>query len=537
MSEMIRQIAGIGSTTNVNYIPVVYYCRSTTAAATKVKEIQWAANSDDSVETQFVDSSKIPLYKGLTLAVLFTKGITYQSNITDSTAYKIKVGDDSYKIYLTSGELYQGDPKENIVLILEFTGSMFKVANGVARYLVDELAKRIQELELQRGGFVKLKQLVFPNDNDVSNAPVIDIYEQDTGGNSQFVYVKDSTVQESTLTLGSDIRPLKIVNGKLQKVGYDLVKKTEVEGLKEEIKEGVACGIKQQLNGPITGEYKLETFLVNNSAQPISAATVTFTVGDGNTDEKVKQTLAENGTNFYPVLTSDMVHNIDGAIPNTTVFTREAKLGYNTLLQPTKGVFITGGTAGNSGGTTSSGYKIYDTAAVTPVAVMWHAVKGTSETVGRGSMAVGNAVAEGNLGNARGAFYVYGTGTGRNMIMSNVTNSASPTNYLPAVSGFLAVGSTSGVGDSSHAVYMNSAGQLTTTTYDLSKFMSSTDDKYHNSGSYTFGAGSSATGGLTTIIRGNNVSDITLNIPIYWGINTPSLTGKPKGALYIQIDS
>ena len=121
------------------------------------------------------------------MAVLFTKGITYQSNITDSTAYKIKVGDDSYKIYLTSGELYQGDPKENIVLILEFTGSMFKVANGVARYLVDELAKRIQELELQRGGFVKLKQLVFPNDNDVSNAPVIDIYEQDTGGNSQFV--------------------------------------------------------------------------------------------------------------------------------------------------------------------------------------------------------------------------------------------------------------------------------------------------------------------------------------------------------------
>lgn len=535
MSEFIRKITGISGSTNVNYIPVVYYCHCSTAATTRDKVIEWYADSSATDSSQCIESSTIPVYRGLTLAVYFKNGIDKKDDVTSSNCYRIKIGDTAYPIKMNDDAeeaYYKGGDKKATVLLFEFSGSYFRLVNGVSRYMIDELSDKLEDIRVHNGAYVQLRQIVFPNEGEeVSNGGSIDIYEHDTGSANQFVYVKDNEVKPTTKSEGSDIRPLKMVSGKLQSVSYDLAKKSELSELEQDISDA-AYGIKLTGSAPTTGQYKIVASLHDKGGLPIDSATVTFNVGGDSTDEKVKQVLASSDSTLYPVLTSDRSFSPGGAIPNTNTFITGAKLGYNVRLQPTKGVFEVNGTAGVRAGVSSSGYKVYDTGGTNQVAAMWHAVQGSSSTVGYGSMAVGNDIGSGTTGNAAGRIYVYGTSTGRNMIISNISDSSSRTNYLPNATGYLAVGSSSGVGSVSTPVYMKSNGELAVCTSIPSG--GSTVNYYHKAGTYSITPTSATSGFKASLTGQGGVSDITLTIPIYWGTNVPSGTSV-TGALYFHI--
>lgn len=69
----------------------------------------------------------------------------------------------------------------------------------------------------------------------------------------------------------------------------------------------------------------------------------------------------------------------------------------------------------------------------------------------------------------------------------------------------------------------------------LSDRIDNLTDNYHNGGTYTFESTSGASG-LNASITGNNIADITLHLPIYYGTGTPTITANiPVGAIYIEL--
>lgn len=215
------------------------------------------------------------------------------------------------------------------------------------------------------------------------------------------------------------------------------------------------------------------------------------------TDELVKQTETD-GSNLYPVLTT--ATSVGGA---SGTLTGSARYNTGVRIAHGKGTVITEGVAGTMTGINSAGFKVNN--ATTMVAGMWNAVEGTASTVGYGSAVVGNATASGTAGNAAGRIYVYGTSTGRNLIVSDVTNGSSPTNYLPNVTGYLAVGSTAGVGGAAKPVYLNSSGELkVVTSIDSSLY---TDTNYYPT-TWTWTAGGA--NGPTASITGSGMSAVSV---------------------------
>ncbi len=179
-------------------------------------------------------------------------------------------------------------------------------------------------------------------------------------------------------------------------------------------------------------------------------------------DQYVKQT-ETNGNYYYPILTTATQYgNVSGTITGSAKYS-DVRIAHG------KGTVITEGVAGSMVGNSSAGFKVHN--ATTMVAGMWHAVEGTASAVGYGSAVVGNSTASGTAGNAAGRIYVYGTSTGRNLIVSDVTNGDSPTNYLPNVTGYLAVGSTAGVGGGYTPVYMDDNGELKAVTKSLNSYV------------------------------------------------------------------
>lgn len=199
MSELIRKITGIGGPDEVNYIPVVYYCICNDPANTLEKNILWIGNS--SISSSPVDTFKIILYKGLTLAVLFVNGI---EKITEgeaaSSGYTLKVGDNSYSMMLDDQKRVRG-AEPNTVMLFEFTGDDFRLVNGFLPYVFDEFEEKVQE------------QLSNINRNKVNlqsdeTGPI-----SNTGSYNQPVYVLDEAVAPIVTTFGSPTKPVWFSDG------------------------------------------------------------------------------------------------------------------------------------------------------------------------------------------------------------------------------------------------------------------------------------------------------------------------------------
>ena len=209
-------------------------------------------------------------------------------------------------------------------------------------------------------------------------------------------------------------------------------------------------------NGSSSGEGSANTPIymdTNGELKPVTS--IDSSLYD---DQYVKQTETD-GSNFYPILTTaTSIGSASGTLTGSARYNTGVKIAHG------KGTVVANGLAGSMAGTNSAGFKVYNTSGANMVAGMWEAVEGTASAVGYGSMCVGNGTASGTAGNAAGRLYVYGTSTGRNMILSDVTNGGSPTNYLPNADGYLAVGDTAGVGSKTVPVYMSSSGVLTAIT-------------------------------------------------------------------------
>lgn len=77
MSEIIREITGIGATNNVNYIPIVHYCVCNSGTNKEIQEARWIGKSDEPYEVT-VSPGKFNYYEGMTVAVLFTDGFNLE---------------------------------------------------------------------------------------------------------------------------------------------------------------------------------------------------------------------------------------------------------------------------------------------------------------------------------------------------------------------------------------------------------------------------------------------------------------------------
>ena len=133
------------------------------------------------------------------------------------------------------------------------------------------------------------------------------------------------------------------------------------------------------------------------------------------------------------------------------------------------------------------------------------------------------------------AMVVGATYTDGNVILELKNGETTSFPVVDIVNGLVKDPAGNGEGDNEHPVYVNNNGVATASTYDLSTFVSSEAEKYHNGGTYSLTA-ADGTSGLTTTITGTNgLGAINLNIPINWGYSTPTYSAS-LGTIYIQLD-
>lgn len=133
------------------------------------------------------------------------------------------------------------------------------------------------------------------------------------------------------------------------------------------------------------------------------------------------------------------------------------------------------------------------------------------------------------------AMVVGATYTDGNVVLELKNGTTTSFPVVDIVNGLVKDSEGNGEGNNEHPVYVNENGTVTASTYDLSTFVSSGVEKYHNGGTYSMAA-TNAASGLITTITGNNVEGITLTMPIYWGNGTPTVPAA-IGALYIELEN
>jgi len=133
------------------------------------------------------------------------------------------------------------------------------------------------------------------------------------------------------------------------------------------------------------------------------------------------------------------------------------------------------------------------------------------------------------------AMVVGATYTDGNVILELKNGTTTSFPVVDIVNGLVKDSEGNGEGSNEQPVYVDETGTVKKTTYDLSTFVSSGAEKYHNGGIYPMAA-TDAASGLITTITGNNVEGITLTMPIYWGNGAPTIPAA-IGALYIELEN
>ena len=486
MSEMIRKITGIGSSSNVNYIPVVYYCVCNDEADTLNKTIQWIGQVGDNEE---VDSSEIELYKGLTLAILFVNGIEKISEgEAASDGYTIRIGITDYPLML-DGESKVRAANPNTAMMFEFDGEAFRLVNGFLPYVFDEFKVTVEEdLESVDLGKVNLES------GETEHLP-------DTGDETHFVFVRGRAVTKSstsvgddkiiddkvqpvwlneggiapiTSTVGSDVQPLKLVDGSFTSVAAPLATKQQLDT------EAIHV-LDLDPDTFVLKALDANTNILSSVDLPLETMVVGARYEDGNIILSLK-----NGQDSNPIPVSDLVNGL--------VKDPEAK-GAGSEQVP---VYVDGH------GSVQEATKVIARASTDPV----------------GSASIPVYVDANGVITATSK--ILGTDT---TPLKMVNGALTPINVALATAADLAaeVSRAQGV-ESGHEGRISALEALPPS-----------DNYYHNAGTYNFAAANS-TSGLTASISGTGIGAITLNIPIYWGTATPTMSNAPTGAIYLKLE-
>lgn len=584
MSEMIRKITGIGASTNVNYIPVVYYCICDTDANDNNKIAKWIGNSNGTAVT----NEKLELYNGIIIAIKFTKGINKLDAITnDRIKLKITNGNNQdFKNIIIWEDSdpekghFRGCEKDSVILFTyDKTADNFKVVDGIDNYAVDDLKEWVEsELTSIQNDFVHLPETDNPEEHanvgsginpifvenkyatpstatvgqntanaikpiwlnqgsmatftvnsGATNRPVyvgngvIAPITASKGSSSNPVYFQNGTIKEATEDFGSDVKPLKMAGGKLTPVANNLATQTalatekaramEAEEALQSAVDSAAHDIKLTSDN---SDYKY-TFQLKDKNGNLIGSSITINlpletmVTSGTYSNGVISLILQNGNS----ITFPVVDLQNGLVKDS---------GSNGEGDDAHPIYVN-----NNGVATSTSYDL-----------------STFATSGHKHAA--SDITSGILGVVRG-----GTGLSTNpSLLTNLGSTTATTVFQvsprPGITGTLGL-SHGGTGATTAAGARTSLGLGTAATYASTTFApashshawgeitgaptNSTLNYYHTAGTYKVAA-SGATSGLVSTIGGSGVGSITINVPIYWGTSTPTLTGI-TGAIYIQI--
>ena len=456
MSELIRKITGIGGPDEVNYIPVIHYCVCDSAASEVNKIAKWIGDSEGLEATP----QDFELYKGITIAVLFTNGFGIEEDAPD-TGFTLQVHNSSQKQMMQEGDSLLTKMNPGTIALFSYDGNYFRLVSGItgAQFndLREEINKRINDLEsitVKKGG----------ENND----------ESKTGDADQPIYVFNDQVVPIVDTIGSATNPIwlneghftpsdETVGGPNQPVflnGGTITSFTDTIG-----------GYGSENDAPVFSPVFMDNGII--TAASSSSYSSTWNIGDDVSPLKMSEGKLVSVT--APLATkeeleSNAVHSLDFD-------------GQSYVLSAT-----------SANGATLSAI-----------------------TLPLEAMVVGATYTDGNV----------------ILELKNGETTSFP--VVDIVNGLVKDPAGNGEGDNEHPVYVNSSGVATASTYDLSTFVSSGAEKYHNGGTYPMAA-TGAASGLITTITGNNVEGITLTMPIYWGNGAPTVPAA-IGALYIELEN
>lgn len=178
-----------------------------------------------------------------------------------------------------------------------------------------------------------------------------------------------------------------------------------------------------------THDYSKVSFTqTNTSGDEIGKITINGTTttlyADANTDTNVDQNVTTTNAT-YPLL----LGAISGA---TTTSNGEVRFRANTYENASTGRVVTNGTV-SSTRTSAVGFDVQSGG--NQLATLWGYSAGTTSSVGWGGVALGNTIASGTAGNARGFIYLYGTGSGLTQLDSSNTGTSTYTIHFPMISG------------------------------------------------------------------------------------------------------
>lgn len=126
--------------------------------------------------------------------------------------------------------------------------------------------------------------------------------------------------------------------------------------------------------------------------------------------------------NGIPVVCADtLANNISGTAAKVQVTNRTPSAAEQNYLP-----YVTSASSGSRDLYTNNGLQYYTKS-------------GTASSVGEGQIILGNSIAQGVTGNARGALVIYGTNTGGTWIYPSNASTSNNTLYLPTGSGTLAL--------------------------------------------------------------------------------------------------
>lgn len=195
MSELIRKITGIGGPDEVNYIPVIHYCVCDSEANEVNKIAKWIGDSEglEAIPQDF------ELYKGITIAVLFTNGFGIEEDAPD-TGFTLQVHNSPQKQMMQEGDSLLTKMNPGTIALFSYDGNYFRLVSGItgAQFndLREEINKRINDLEsitVKKGG----------ENND----------ESKTGDADQPIYVFNDQVVPIVDTIGSPTNPIWLNEG------------------------------------------------------------------------------------------------------------------------------------------------------------------------------------------------------------------------------------------------------------------------------------------------------------------------------------
>lgn len=476
MSELIRKITGIGGPDEVNYIPVIHYCVCDSAANEVNKIAKWIGDSEGLEATP----QDFELYKGITIAVLFTNGFGIEEDAPD-TGFTLQVHNSPQKQMMQEGDSLLTKMNPGTIALFSYDGNYFRLVSGItgAQFndLREEINKRINDLEsitVKKGGENNdesktgdTNQPIYVFNDQV--VPIVDTIGSSTnpvwlneghfmpsdetvGGPNQPVFLNGGTITAISATIGSNIIPIFLDGGSITSFtdtigGYDLEDDTPVFS-------------------PV--------FMDNGAITVASSSSYSSTWNIGDDVSPLKMSEGKLVSVTSPLATkeeleSNAVHSLDFD-------------GQSYVLSAT-----------SANGATLSAI-----------------------TLPLEAMVVGATYTDGNV----------------ILELKNGTTTSFP--VVDIVNGLVKDSEGNGEGSNEQPVYVDETGTVKKTTYDLSTFVSSGAEKYHNGGTYDMAA-TNAASGLITTITGNNVEDITLTMPIYWGNGAPTVPAS-IGTLYIELD-